>query len=86
MPQTNNIAISASASLVYFILSFVTLFILFLQYEFVNFGDRPVLLWWRFFSALYGLALLVLGCILLGMELANMEATCENKWQQLSLN
>ncbi len=86
MPQTNNIAISSGASLTYFILSFVTLGFLYCTYEIVNFGYRSLLMWWRLISILYGIALLILGAILLGMELGNMKTTCSQVWAKMSQN
>jgi hypothetical protein len=72
VPQTNDIAIGSGASLTYFILSFVTLGLLFCSYEVVSYGYRSLLMWWRAISILYGIALLILGAILLGTELANI--------------
>ena len=76
MPQTNNISVSSSASIVYFLLTFVTLLVLAIQYEIVNFSLRSTLIWWRVFSGLYGLAILVLGCVELGIEISGMQNTC----------
>jgi hypothetical protein len=86
VPQTNNIAISSGASLTYFILSFVTLGLLYCTYEIVNFGYRSLLMWWRLVSVLYGIALLILGAILLGTELGNMTTTCASVWAKMSQN
>ena len=86
MPQTNNIAISSEASLTYFILSFVTLGLLYCTYEIVNFGYRSLLMWWRLVSVLYGIALLILGAILLGTELGTMKITCSQVWAKMSQN
>ena len=86
MPQTNNIAVSTGASLTYFILSFVTLALMFCTYEIVNYGQRSLMMYWRVISALYGLALIILGIILLIMELASMSDTCTTIWGTLSQN
>lgn len=37
-------------------------------------------------SVLYGIALLILGAILLGMELGNMKTTCASVWAKMSQN
>ncbi|TNV78195.1 hypothetical protein FGO68_gene8390 [Halteria grandinella] len=86
VPQTNNIAISSGASLTYFILSFVTLGFLYCQYEIVTYGYRSVLVWWRLISLLYGLALVILGAILLGSELGSIETVCGEVWAKMSSN
>lgn len=86
MPQTNDIAISSGTSLTYFILSFVTLGLLYCTYEIVNYGYRSLLMWWRVVSIMYGLALLILGAILLGMELGSMTTTCAAVWAKISQN
>ncbi|CDW77782.1 UNKNOWN [Stylonychia lemnae] len=86
VPQTNGIAVSAGASIAYFILTFITLFVLYLQYEIVNFGYRNALIFWRFTSPLYGLIIVVLGIVELGVEFSNMDATCATVWKRLSSN
>ena len=84
VPQTNNIAVSTGASITYFVLSFVTLALVFCTYEIVNYGQRQLMMFWRFISMLYGLALIVLGIILLIMELAAMADTCSTIWGKMS--
>lgn len=86
MPQTNGIAISSGASLAYFILTFITLFILYIQYEIVNFGYRNTLQWWRVVSGLYGLTLIILGAIELGLELSDQPNIVSDIWATLSSN
>ena len=44
------------------------------------------MMFWRFISILYGLALIVLGIILLIMELAAMADTCTTIWGKMSQN
>ena len=44
------------------------------------------MMFWRFISALYGLALIILGIILLITELASMSDTCTTIWGKLSQN
>lgn len=84
MPQTNNIAVSTGASITYFVLTFVTLALLFCTYEIVSYGQRQLMMFWRIISALYGLALIVLGIILLIIELASMVETCSEIWVKMS--
>ena len=86
MPQTNGIAVSVGASLAYFILTFVTLFLLFIQYEIVHFGYRMALAYWRFFSGLYGFLILLLGIIELGIEFSQITIITEDVWATLSSN
>eukprot|EP00347_Sterkiella_histriomuscorum_P011122 403373675 len=86
VPQTNGIAISVGASLAYFILTFVTLFVLFLQYEIVNFGYRFALTYWRYVSGTYGFIILLLGIIEIGVEFVNMDSNTESVWRTLSSN
>jgi hypothetical protein len=76
--------VSTGASLTYFILSFVTLGLVFCTYEIVNYGQRQLMMYWRFLSALYGLALIILGIILLITELSTLSATCAAIWSTLS--
>jgi len=64
------------ASITYFILTFVTLFILYLQYEIINFGYRDVLMWWRLISGVYGIILLALGIAVLIVEMSQIEDIC----------
>lgn len=78
--------ISSGASITYFILSFVTLGLLFCQYEIVNYGYRAVLVWWRFISIAYGFALMILGAILLGSELGQIDSVCDDVWAKMSNN
>ncbi len=62
----------------------MTLGLLFCQYEIVNYGYRSVLYFWRVISILYGVALLILGAILLGTELGSMDETCAQVWATMS--
>jgi hypothetical protein len=64
----------------------VTLLVLAIQYEIVNFSLRSTLIWWRVFSGLYGLAILVLGCIELGLEISGMQSTCQAAWDRMTSN
>ena len=84
VPQTNNIAVSTGASITYFVLSFVTLALLFCTYEIVNYGQRQLMMFLRIISMLYGLALIVLGIILLAIELGSMAETCSTIWVKMS--
>ena len=86
VPQTNNIAVSTGASITYFVLSFVTLALLFCTYEIVNYGQRQLMMFWRIMSLLYGLALIVLGIVLLAIELGSMAETCSSIWVKMSQN
>jgi len=43
-------------------------------------------MWWRLVSILYGIALLILGAILLGTELGSMQTTCASVWAKMSQN
>ena len=64
----------------------MTLLVLAIQYEIVNFSLRSTLIWWRVFSGLYGLAILVLGCIELGLEISGMQSTCQAAWDRMTSN
>ena len=86
VPQTNNIAVSTGASITYFVLSFATLALLFCTYEIVNYGQRQLMMFLRVISILYGLALIVLGIILLAVELGSMAETCSTIWVKMSQN
>jgi uncharacterized membrane protein len=44
------------------------------------------MMYWRFISILYGLALVILGIILMILEFASMSDTCSTIWGKLSQN
>ena len=75
---------STGASITYFVLSFATLALLFCTYEIVNYGQRQLMMFLRVISILYGLALIVLGIILLAVELGSMAETCSTIWVKMS--
>lgn len=64
----------------------MTLGLLYCQYEIVHFGYRPLLAWQRVVAILYGIALIVLGAILLGKEMGNIGLTCDAVWATMSSN
>jgi hypothetical protein len=77
VPQTNGVAVSAGVSIAYFILTFVTLFFLFLSYEVVNFGYREAQKYWRFIAGAYGLIIVILGIVEIGIEFTGMSSTTD---------
>lgn len=78
--------ISIGASLAYFILSFFTLFLLYIQYEVVNYCNKDALLWWRFFILLYGIIILTLGIAELCVDLIQVTDKSASIWLTLSNN
>lgn len=86
VPQTNDIQISKSASIAYFALSIFTLFLMYLQYEFVTYGYKSAITCWRIFIALYGLTIIGLGIAFLAIEVPANKTRSEAKWLTMSNN
>jgi len=86
VPQINGILVSIATSITYFILSLLTLFFLYMQYEVVNYGYRSGLFCWRIFAPIYGIILLILGIVLIAVDLPKNGEASANKWAVMSNN
>ena len=59
---------------------------LYCQYEIVNYGYRPLMMWWRFATLLYGGVLVALGVIIFAVEMGRLGSTTQEAWDAMSAN
>lgn len=83
VPLTNGILMSVGSSITYFILSILTLLVLFACHEFASY---MILKWTPFFVLFYGFLVMLLGILVMAIEGAGAEQAAQKMWGSMSLN
>lgn len=85
-PMTDDVEIDSWISILFFILTLTNLFFSAINYNLITNGLRSILNAWRFIILLYGLAVFIIGIVILADGLQNTDANSKTKWATLSSN
>lgn len=59
---------------------------MYFQYEIVNYGYKNGLFLFRILAPIYGIIIIALGALVMGLELPSNDATANTKWGLMSEN
>lgn len=84
MPREDGILITRGVSITYFILSLVSLIILFGVYETVSYGIKSVMYWTKIGCLLYGTTITILGILIFVLALPSIPSDVSISWTAMS--
>lgn len=84
MPREDGILLIRGVSITYFILSLVSLIILFGVYETVSYGIKSVMYWTKIGCLLYGTTITILGILIFVLALPSIPSDVSISWTAMS--
>jgi len=84
VPREDGILITRGVSITYFILSLVSLIILFGVYETVSYGIKSVMYWTKIGCLLYGTTITILGILIFVLALPSIPSDVSISWTAMS--